>query len=121
MSPDELRTAMRTWAIAAGRPCPAIGVSRSAVSLWLEGKVGVPPPGRDAAEDVWSRRRGGRSKIRSSGVWLEAAANVRALAAAKAERSALGFGVDFFVLPWLATFSWSRRPLVTSFRQPSFA
>ncbi|MFL6858030.1 MAG: helix-turn-helix domain-containing protein [Allosphingosinicella sp.] len=45
MSPDELRAAMRalgyrTQADLAG----AIGVSRSAVSLWLEGKVGVPRP-----------------------------------------------------------------------------
>jgi transcriptional regulator with XRE-family HTH domain len=45
MSPEELRGAMRalgyrTQADLAG----AIGVSRSAVSLWLEGKVGVPRP-----------------------------------------------------------------------------
>jgi transcriptional regulator with XRE-family HTH domain len=45
MSPDELRTAMRalgyrTQSDLAG----AIGVSRSAVSLWLEGRVGVPRP-----------------------------------------------------------------------------
>ena len=45
MSPDELRTAMRnlgyrTQSDLAG----AIGVSRSTVSLWLEGKVGVPRP-----------------------------------------------------------------------------
>lgn len=45
MSPDELRRHMRslgyrTQADLAG----AIGVSRSAVSLWLEGKVGVPRP-----------------------------------------------------------------------------
>ncbi|HEY5711092.1 MAG TPA: transcriptional regulator [Allosphingosinicella sp.] len=45
MSPSELRTAMnalgyRTQSDLAG----AIGVSRSAVSLWLEGKVGVPRP-----------------------------------------------------------------------------
>jgi transcriptional regulator with XRE-family HTH domain len=45
MSPDDLRAAMRalgyrTQADLAG----AIGVSRSAVSLWLEGKVGVPRP-----------------------------------------------------------------------------
>jgi len=45
MSPEELRAAMRglgyrTQADLAG----AIGVSRSAVSLWLEGKVGVPRP-----------------------------------------------------------------------------
>ena len=45
MSPEELRAAMRalgyrTQSDLAG----AIGVSRSAVSLWLEGKVGVPRP-----------------------------------------------------------------------------
>ncbi|MEA3062907.1 MAG: hypothetical protein QOJ94_2688 [Sphingomonadales bacterium] len=45
MSPDELRSAMRalgyrTQSDLAG----AIGVSRSAVSLWLEGRVGVPRP-----------------------------------------------------------------------------
>jgi len=45
MSPDELRSAMRSLGY---RPqndlAQAIGVSRSAVSLWLEGKVGVPRP-----------------------------------------------------------------------------
>ena len=45
MSPDELRAHMRklgykTQSELAG----AIGVSRSAVSLWLEGKIGVPRP-----------------------------------------------------------------------------
>ena len=45
MAPEELRAAMRslgyrTQSDLAG----AIGVSRSAVSLWLEGKVGVPRP-----------------------------------------------------------------------------
>jgi len=45
MAPAELRSAMtvlgyRTQADLAA----AIGVSRSAVSLWLEGKVGVPRP-----------------------------------------------------------------------------
>jgi transcriptional regulator with XRE-family HTH domain len=45
MAPEELRSAMRslgyrTQSDLAG----AIGVSRSAVSLWLEGKVGVPRP-----------------------------------------------------------------------------
>ena len=45
MPPEELRRAMlilgyRTQADLAS----AIGVSRSAVSLWLEGKVGVPRP-----------------------------------------------------------------------------
>ena len=45
MSPDELRTSMRalgyrTHADLAG----AIGVSRSSISLWMEGKVGVPRP-----------------------------------------------------------------------------
>jgi transcriptional regulator with XRE-family HTH domain len=45
MSPAELRASMsalgyKTQSDLAG----AIGVSRSAVSLWLEGKVGVPRP-----------------------------------------------------------------------------
>jgi predicted transcriptional regulator len=45
MSPQELRQAMqilgyRTQTDVAN----AIGVSRSAVSLWLDGKVGVPRP-----------------------------------------------------------------------------
>ena len=45
MAPDDLRRNMnalgyKTQADLAG----AIGVSRSAVSLWLEGKVGVPRP-----------------------------------------------------------------------------
>jgi len=45
MSPQELRAAMRSLGhetqteIAA-----AIGVNRSTVSLWLDGKVGVPRP-----------------------------------------------------------------------------
>ena len=43
MSPDELRTAMRTLGYRTQNDLAnAIGVSRSAVSLWLEGKVGVP-------------------------------------------------------------------------------
>jgi predicted transcriptional regulator len=45
MSPDELRSAMRTLGFATQNDlASAIGVSRSAVSLWLEGKVGVPRP-----------------------------------------------------------------------------
>lgn len=45
MPPDELKRSMailgyRTQSDLAN----AIGVSRSAVSLWLEGKVGVPRP-----------------------------------------------------------------------------
>jgi DNA-binding transcriptional regulator YiaG len=45
MSPDELRTAMRTLGYKTQNDlAAAIGVSRSAVSLWLEGKVGVPRP-----------------------------------------------------------------------------
>jgi hypothetical protein len=45
MSPDELRTAMRTLGYRTQNDlAAAIGVSRSAVSLWLEGKVGVPRP-----------------------------------------------------------------------------
>jgi len=45
LSPDELRTAMRTLGYRTQSDLAhAIGVSRSAVSLWLEGKVGVPRP-----------------------------------------------------------------------------
>jgi transcriptional regulator with XRE-family HTH domain len=45
MSPDELQTAMRTLGYRTqGDLANAIGVSRSTVSLWLEGKVGVPRP-----------------------------------------------------------------------------
>ena len=45
MSPDELRTAMRGLGYRTQNElAQAIGVSRSAVSLWLEGKVGVPRP-----------------------------------------------------------------------------
>jgi DNA-binding transcriptional regulator YiaG len=45
MSPDELRAAMRTLGYRTQSDvAAAIGVSRSAVSLWLEGKVGVPRP-----------------------------------------------------------------------------
>ena len=45
MSPDELRAAMRTLGYRTQNDlAAAIGVSRSAVSLWLEGKVGVPRP-----------------------------------------------------------------------------
>ena len=45
MSPEELRTAMRGLGYRTQNElAQAIGVSRSAVSLWLEGKVGVPRP-----------------------------------------------------------------------------
>ena len=45
MSPDELRAAMRTLGYKTQNDvAAAIGVSRSAVSLWLDGKVGVPRP-----------------------------------------------------------------------------
>ena len=45
MAPDELRSAMRTLGYKTqSELATAIGVSRSAVSLWLEGKVGVPRP-----------------------------------------------------------------------------
>ena len=45
MAPDELRTAMRSLGYRTQYDlAQAIGVSRSAVSLWLEGKVGVPRP-----------------------------------------------------------------------------
>ena len=45
MAPEELRRAMRTLGYRTQNELAgAIGVSRSAVSLWLEGKVGVPRP-----------------------------------------------------------------------------
>ena len=45
MSPEELRAAMRTLGYRTqAELAQAIGVSRSAASLWLEGKVGVPRP-----------------------------------------------------------------------------
>ncbi len=45
MAPEELRSAMRTLGYRTQNElAAAIGVSRSAVSLWLEGKVGVPRP-----------------------------------------------------------------------------
>ena len=45
MSPDELRSHMRRLGYKTQSDlAAAIGVSRSAVSLWLEGKVGVPRP-----------------------------------------------------------------------------
>ena len=45
MSPDELRSCMRSLGYRTQNElAQAIGVSRSAVSLWLEGKVGVPRP-----------------------------------------------------------------------------
>jgi transcriptional regulator with XRE-family HTH domain len=45
MSPQELRAAMRSLGYKTQSAlADAIGVSRSAVSLWLEGKVGVPRP-----------------------------------------------------------------------------
>ena len=45
MSPEELRTHMRALGYRTQHDlAAAIGVSRSAVSLWLEGKVGVPRP-----------------------------------------------------------------------------
>ena len=45
MPPEELRAAMRTLGYQTqGDLAAAIGVSRSTVSLWLEGRVGVPRP-----------------------------------------------------------------------------
>lgn len=45
MSPEELRRVMRSLGYSTqSQLAEAIGVSRSAVSLWLEGKVGVPRP-----------------------------------------------------------------------------
>ncbi len=45
MPPEELRAAMRKLGCRTQNDLAgAIGVSRSSVSLWLEGKVGVPRP-----------------------------------------------------------------------------
>ena len=45
MSPDELKTLMRALGYRTQSDLAnTIGVSRSTVSLWLEGKVGVPRP-----------------------------------------------------------------------------
>ncbi len=45
MAPEELRAAMRTLGYRTQADLAnAICVSRSAVSLWIEGKVGVPRP-----------------------------------------------------------------------------
>ena len=45
MSPDELKSHMRSLGyLTQSDLANAIGVSRSAVSLWLDGKVGVPRP-----------------------------------------------------------------------------
>ena len=45
LSPDELKSLMRALGYRTQSDLAnAIGVSRSAVSLWLEGKVGVPRP-----------------------------------------------------------------------------
>jgi predicted transcriptional regulator len=45
MSPEELRRAMQTLGYRTQADLAnAIGVSRPAVSLWLDGKVGVPRP-----------------------------------------------------------------------------
>ena len=45
MSPQELRQAMRTLGYETQSDiAAAIGVNRSTVSLWLDGKVGVPRP-----------------------------------------------------------------------------
>lgn len=45
MSPDELHRHMRALGYKTqAELAQAIGVSRSAVSLWQEGKVGVPRP-----------------------------------------------------------------------------
>ena len=45
MPPEELKAAMRTLGYRTQADLAnAIGVSRPAVSLWLDGKVGVPRP-----------------------------------------------------------------------------
>ena len=45
MSPEELRIAMRALGYTTQSDlAAAIGVSRSTISLWREGKIGVPRP-----------------------------------------------------------------------------
>ena len=45
MPPEELRAAMKKLGFATHNDlAEAIGVSRSSVSLWVQGKVGVPRP-----------------------------------------------------------------------------
>jgi len=45
MPPEELKTAMaKLGCRTQNELAEAIGVSRSSVSLWLDGKVGVPRP-----------------------------------------------------------------------------
>ena len=45
MSPEELRIAMRALGYTTQSDlAAAIGVSRSTISLWQEGKIGVPRP-----------------------------------------------------------------------------
>lgn len=45
MPPEELRSAMRKLGYRTQNElAEAIGVSRSSVSLWLDGKIGVPRP-----------------------------------------------------------------------------
>ena len=45
MPPEELRAAMRKLGYRTQNDlAEAIGVSRSSISLWLDGKVGVPRP-----------------------------------------------------------------------------
>ena len=45
MPPEELKAAMRKLGYRTQNDlAEAIGVSRSSVSLWLDGKVGVPRP-----------------------------------------------------------------------------
>ena len=86
MSPDELRSAMRTLGYRTQNDlAQAIGVSRSAVSLWLEGKVGVPRPiamllrmlgrARSAAltEPPAVLRRAARPSASRAPVWRSAA------------------------------------------------
>jgi transcriptional regulator with XRE-family HTH domain len=45
MSPEELKRAMNKLGLKTQNDLAnAIGVSRSSVSLWLDGKIGVPRP-----------------------------------------------------------------------------
>lgn len=60
MPPEELRAAMRRLGYDRQQSfANAIGVSRSAVSLWLDGRVGVPRPIAMLIRMLVSAQRGG--------------------------------------------------------------
>ena len=59
MSPEELRIAMRALGYTTQSDlAAAIGVSRSTISLWQEGKIGVPRPVAMLLRMLVAARRG---------------------------------------------------------------